>query len=136
VDPVKAEQTPEATIELQLKSSKESDQPEDLAKHIAKGIELLEAKKYADFLPLFVPPEEFKAILAKRGTIEEFAKRFEEKKSVQMLQILKYTIGKKVWITADGGNAAVFDLKTSGIEQAKPYLPFVKIEGKWYIKNK
>ena len=129
------EPSPEAKIELQLKSSKEADQPEDLAKHIAQGIEFLEAKKFAEFLPEFVCPEEFKAILAKRGTIEEFAMHFAEKRADQMLKTLKYAQGKKVWLTEDGA-AAVFDLKTSGITQAKPYLPFVKIDNKWYIKNK
>ena len=122
-------------VELQLKSAKEVEQPEDISKHVASGIELIEAKKYTEFLTAFVLPEEFKAIVAKRGSVDEFAKHFGEARAESMLERLKYVKGKKVWITADG-LTAVFDLKTSNIKDVKPYLCLVKVDGKWYMKNK
>jgi hypothetical protein len=143
--PKPAEKTPEEkeaerakfaeAVELQLKTAKETEQPADLAKQIAQGIEQLEGKKHAEFLKAFVHPEEYKALIAKRGSEDEFVKHFAEARAASMLERLKYVKDKKVWITADG-NTAVFDLKASNIKDVRAYLNLVKVDGKWFMKNK
>ena len=104
---------------------------ENLDTAIAEGIKMLESQEYSKFLKTFVDPEQFKKF-SELGDIEEFAKKFGEKKGKQLLEVLKSIKGKTPKMEEDG-KKATFDIKIEGV--SKDSIIFAKVEKYWYIKN-
>jgi len=104
---------------------------EILETSIPEGIRLLEAKEHKAFVEIFVPPADLKKIT--EGTsLEEFAKKFGERKAPRLLEILKEIKGTKPSLD-DNGTKATFALKEE--KNGKKSITFVKIDKYWYIKN-
>lgn len=103
---------------------------EKLDTAIAEGIRLLEAKEYASFLKSFVPPDVLKQLDG--GSIDEFAKKFSEKKAGQLLAALKSVKNEKPKMD-DDGKTATFEIKLE--DAPRKTVVFKKIEKYWYISN-
>ena len=100
--------------------------PLDLAIEINKGIAMLEAKQYVEFLDRFIHPNEKDSIL-ENVSIEKFARDFGKEKAADLLQALKTT--KRTYpIMSTDGQTASYNI------QPRP-LVFGKIDGLWYILN-
>jgi hypothetical protein len=104
---------------------------EALETAIPEGIRLLEAKEYKVFVEIFVPPADLKKII-EGSSLEEFAKKFGERKAPRLLEILKEIKGTKPSLD-DNGTEATFSLKEE--KDGKKSITFVKIDKYWYIKN-
>jgi hypothetical protein len=99
---------------------------------IPEGIRLLEAKDYATFLRLFVPPDVLKELSAAES-FEGFAKTFgEDGKATAVLAALKSIRGTKPAIDGDG-RRATFTLKVP--TEGKTTITFIKIGEFWYISD-
>ena len=104
---------------------------EALETAIPEGIRLLEAKENEAFVEIFVPPADLKKIT--EGTsLEEFAKRFGERKAPRLLEIFKEIKGTKPSLD-DNGTKATFALKEE--KDGKKAITFVKVDKYWYLKN-
>jgi len=108
------------------------DPREDLKTAIPTAIELLEKKEYEKFLRMYVPPEVF-ARITEDKTIEEFARRFGERKADRLLTALRELKDVKPEMGRDR-KTATFQLKNE--IAGKATLSFQKIEKYWYIKDK
>ena len=104
---------------------------ENLNTAIPYGIKLLEAKEYLAFLKAFVEPEQLKKF-SDRGDIEEFANKFGEGKSRQLLLVLKQIKDNKPTLSEDGKKAA-YDIQVEGV--TKKGITFTKVGKYWYINN-
>ena len=105
------------------------DPRERLDTAIAEGIRLLEAKEYAKFLTLFVPPE----VLASRGPIEQFAAEFATRRGPHALDAFKQIQNVKPTMSADG-MTAVYDV-TPGPDGGPTSMTWGKIGKYWYIQK-
>jgi hypothetical protein len=104
---------------------------EALETAIPEGIRLLEAKEYKVFVEIFVPPADLKKII-EGSSLEEFAKKFGERKAPRLLEILKEIKGTKPSLD-DNGTEATFSLKEE--KDGKKSITFIKVDKYWYIKN-
>jgi len=104
---------------------------EALETAIPEGIRLLEAKEYKVFVEIFVPPADLKRIV-EGSSLEEFAKKFGERKAPRLLEILKEIKGTKPSLD-ESGTKATFALKEE--KDGKKSITFVKVDKYWYIKN-
>lgn len=107
------------------------DPREKLDTAIPEAIRLLEAKEHLKFIKTFVSPDELKKITEK-GSIEDLAKSFGEKKADRLLKILGAIKDAKPTLS-DDGKTATFDLKA--LPDSKGSISFLKVEKYWYIKN-
>ncbi len=105
---------------------------QDLGKLVPETIRLLEAKEYATVLETLVPPDDFKKITSELP-LAEFAAKFGEKKAAELLAVMKIVKDQKPKLS-DDGNIATVSLPES-TEFPKKEIVFVKIEGRWFIKN-
>lgn len=105
------------------------DPRERLDTAIAEGIRLLEAKEYAKFLTLFVPPE----VLASRGPIEQFAAEFATRRGPLALDAFKQIQNVKPTMSADG-MTAVYDV-TPRPDGGPTSMTWGKIGKYWYIQK-
>lgn len=104
---------------------------EALETAIPEGIRLLEAKEYKVFVEIFVPPADLKKII--EGTsLEEFAKKFGERKAPRLLEVFEEIKGTNPSLD-DSGTKATFALKEE--KDGKKSITFVKVDKYWYIKN-
>lgn len=107
------------------------DPREKIETAIPEGIRLLEAKEYEAFVKSFVPPADLKKIT--EGTsLEEFAKKFGERKVPRLLKILEEIKDAKPHMD-DTGRKATFALKEE--IGRKKSITFLKVEKHWYIQN-
>lgn len=104
---------------------------ENLDTAIAEGIKMLEGQEYARFLKHYVEPDQFKKF-SEQGDIDEFAKKFSEKKAKIILDVLKSIKGKTPKMEEDGKKAS-FEIKLEGFP--KDSIVFARIDKYWYIKN-
>src|SRR5262245_42048385 len=103
------------------------DPRERLETAIAEGIKLLEAKDYAKFLTMFVPPE----VLASRGPIEQFAAEFASRKGPMALVALKQIQNAKPTMSPDG-SVATYELIPAP-EGGPGSITWQKTGKYWYI---
>lgn len=103
---------------------------EKLETVIPGGIRLLESKDYAAFLQAFVEPEMIEKLGG--GSIDEFAKKFGEKKGPQLLTVMKKIKDMKPTMEQDG-KVANFEVEVEG--SSKKGIKFKKIDKYWYIIN-
>lgn len=100
---------------------------DELQTVISRAIQLLEAGDFVGFFNSCVPPDDLKMI-AKKGSLDDVAKKFGEAKAPRLVQVLK--AAKNVKPTLDPtGTIAVFE-----IQGMKP-LRLKKIADHWYIQN-
>lgn len=98
---------------------------------IAEAVRLIEAKDYVKLLQNFVPPEELKKI-TEAATIDEFAKKFGDRKAERLLKALKATKGIEPTMSDDKSKATVqFKEPIDG----KDKIEFIKVDKFWYIKG-
>ncbi len=109
----------------------QADPRETLKSAIPEGIRLLSAKEYTGFLKSFVAPDDLKKI-TERKSMEEFAKRFGERKAGRLLEVLKEIKSGTPELDA-AGTTATFQLKEA--VGGKGTIKFVKVKKYWYIKN-
>src|SRR6476660_1247183 len=92
------------TLLAQAAPEPKADPREELATAVPEAIRLLEAKDYAAMLKAFIVPEEFKKIV-EDGSLDALAKFFGEKKSAEMLQVVKSIEKAKPVLDAEGKTA-------------------------------
>ena len=114
-----------------LAADSKTDPREKLETAIPEGIRLLEAKDYATFLKTFVAPDDFKRITAE-ASLDEFVKKFSERKAADLLQALKSIKDAKPTLDPAGKKAS-YDL-TERIGGHRT-LTFVKVDKHWYITD-
>jgi hypothetical protein len=99
---------------------------------VPEAVRLLEAKDYATFLRLFVPPEALKELSAAES-FDGFVRAFvEDGKAAAMLTALKGIRGSKPVIDGEG-RRATFTLKAP--VEGKTTITFLKIGAFWYISD-
>ena len=105
---------------------------EDLSTAIKKGVEVLEATKYSEFLERYMVPEDL-AKLKKSGDFDSIAAGFKDHADV-MLKVLKGIQDAKPELSEDGA-LATFDVsKLEG--QHPPKIQFRQVKDVWYIADK
>lgn len=99
---------------------------------IPHGIKLLEEKKFKEFIETFAHPDELKKIL-ENTDLETIAKGLAESdKGAILIKIFKDLQGKEPML-AENGSKATYKVTTEG--SPKDAIEFVKVEGRWYIRN-
>ncbi len=123
---------PIATVCAAPDPAEKSSDKEDLATAIKKGIELLDAKKYTEFLERYMLPDDL-AKFKKSGDFDKIAADFKEHAEV-MVKILKGLQGLKPEMSDDG---AVTTYDVSKLEGPHPdKLQFRQVKDVWYIADK
>ena len=107
------------------------DPREELKTAIPAAIELLENKEYESFIKRFVPPIDLERIL-KKVTIEDFAKKFGERKSDLLLKVLNIIKDAKPKLDPDGEKATFALKEPIGGKQS---MTFLKVGKYWYLGN-
>ncbi len=103
---------------------------ENLNTAIVYAIQLFKNKDYKSFLENYVLPEDLEVILQKM-TMEDFVKKFAEKKAEKVLNALKSA--KEISPEYDeSGTIAIFSKDKVGMHKD---MVFKKVEKYWYLAN-
>jgi hypothetical protein len=109
-----------------------SSDKEDLAAAIKTGIEMLNAKKYTDFLERYMLPDDL-AKFKKSGDFENIAADFKAHADV-MVKILKGVQELKPELSEEGAVATYDVSKLEGEHPDK--IQFRRVKDVWYIADK
>lgn len=115
-------------------TEQKSDKPDARSKPetaVREAIQLLEAKKYGEFLRKYVEPSDLAKIEASVD-FETFATKFGMDKAADLLKVLKSIEKAKPTYKEDGKIASY---KIDGNVFPKETLDFQKVGKLWYIKN-
>lgn len=111
---------------------------EELRKKALQTAQLIDAKKYAEFLEEIFSPEELKEMLKReKATLQEHVKQLPAERWPAMASILK-ALEKKIPLVNETGTQAFFDVRDIHFNGSPPQiaLPFRKVDGKWRLSSR
>ena len=123
---------PMATVRAAPDPAEKSSDKEDLVTAIKKGIELLDAKKYTEFLERYMLPDDL-AKFKKSATSTRSLPISKEHAEV-MVKILKGLQGLKPEMSEDAQSRPLTSQKLEGPHPDK--LQFRQVKDVWYIADK